>query len=154
MKRQFMCLLWMLILGVTAAAYGETMSVQVKAGDVRSTPSFLGKVLAKLPYGSPVAVTGQRGDWVGVSGGGVQGWMHRSALSEKRIVMKAGAANVNQYATSDELSLAGKGFSEEVEDAYKSRNPNVDFAWIDRMEAVTVSQNEMMRFLREGDVSP
>ncbi len=148
------CMLWLMAMGPATPAYGATLSVQVKAGDVRSTPSFLGNILAKLPYGARVAATGERGDWIGVAGGGVTGWMHRSALTEKEIVFKAGAADVDQYATSEEISLAGKGFSEEVENAYKSRNPNVDFTWIDRMEAITVSQNEMLRFLQEGQVRP
>jgi len=149
----FACMAWLMAMG-SAAAYGETLSVQVKSGEVRSTPSFLGKILGRLPYGTQVAATGERGDWLGISGAGVRGWMHRSALTDKKIVFKAGAANVNQYATSDELSLAGKGFNEEVEDAYKARNPSADFTWIDRMEAITVSQNEMLRFLREGAVQP
>ncbi len=144
---------WLAVMG-SVAAYGETLSVQVKSGEVRSTPSFLGKIVGRLPYGTQVSATGEQGDWLGVSGAGVQGWMHRSALTDKKIVFKSGAANVNQYATSDELSLAGKGFNEEVEDAYKARNPNADFTWIDRMEATTVSQNEMLRFLREGAVQP
>lgn len=144
---------WLAVMG-SVAAYGETLSVQVKSGEVRSTPSFLGKIVGRLPYGAQVASTGERGDWLGVSGAGVRGWMHRSALTDKKIVFRAGAANVNQYATSDELSLAGKGFNEEVENAYKARNPNVDFTWIDQMEAVTVSQSEMLRFLQEGAVRP
>ncbi len=149
-----LCVVGLVVAGLAPAAHGETMSVQVKAGELRSTPSFLGKVLSRLPYATQVAVSGERGDWLRVSGGGTQGWMHRSALSQKKIVFKAGAANVDQYATSDELSLAGKGFNEEVEAAYKARNPGANFAWIDRMEAVTVSQNEMIRFLQAGQVSP
>lgn len=137
-----------------AAAYGATLSVQVKSGEVRATPSFLGKIVARLPYGARVASSGAKGDWLSVSGGGAQGWMHRSALTNKKIVLKAGASDVNQYATSDELSLAGKGFNEEVEEAYKGQNPTVDFTWIDRMEAITVSQNDMRQFLREGAVNP
>jgi uncharacterized protein YraI len=148
------CVIGLLVVGLAAAALGETMSVQVKAGELRSTPSFLGKILSRLPYGTQVAVSGERGDWLRVSGGGTRGWMHRSALSQKKIVFRSGAANVDQYATSDELSLAGKGFNEEVEAAYKARNPGADFAWIDRMEAVTVSQSEMIRFLQAGQVSP
>lgn len=150
----FVCAMGLLMAGLTAAAYGESMSVQVKAGELRSTPSFLGKILARLPYGTQVAVNGEREDWLRVSGGGAQGWMHRSALSEKRITFRAGAADVDQYADREEIALAGKGFNEEVENAFKARNPGAEFAWIDRMEAVTVSQTEMMRFLQNGQVHP
>lgn len=148
------CAAWLMACFLAVPAFGETMSVQVKSGDLRSTPSFLGKILKSLPYGTAVEVAGDRGDWINVSGAGKTGWMHHSALTKKKIVMKAGAAEVDQYATSDELSLAGKGFNEEVEDAFKARNADADFTWIDRMEGFTVSQSEMVQFLKTGNVKP
>ncbi len=156
MKKPFLlaCAAWLMAVFLAVPAFGETMSVQVKSGDLRSTPSFLGKILKKIPYATPVEVAGDQGDWIKVSGAGTTGWMHQSALTKKKIVMKAGAADVDQYATSDELSLAGKGFNEEVEDAFKAQNADVDFGWIDRMEGFTVSQSEMVQFLKTGNVKP
>ena len=34
----------------------KIMSIQVKNGDVRSSPSFLGKIVAQLKYGDQVVV--------------------------------------------------------------------------------------------------
>ena len=156
MKKPFFlaCAAWLMAVFLAVPAFGETMSVQVKSGDLRATPSFLGKILKSVPYGTQVEVAGEQGDWIKVSGAGSTGWMHHSALTKKKIVMKAGAADVDQYATSDELSLAGKGFNEEVEDAFKAQNADVDFGWIDRMEGFTVSQSEMVQFLKAGNVKP
>ena len=50
---------------ITALATGlPSMSVQVKKGDVRSTPSFLGKIVARLSYGDQVQVQGAKGPWM------------------------------------------------------------------------------------------
>jgi len=142
-----------LMLAVNARA-AQTLSVQVKEGQMRSTPSFLGAIVAKPAYGDRVALIEDRGAWKKVSARGVQGWMHASALTTKNIVLKAGAANVQTGATGGEIALAGKGFSEEVEKQYKSQNRSVDFTWVDRMERFKVSPEEMQAFLKQGQVVP
>lgn len=137
------------------AAPQRTMSVQVKEGQVRSSASFLGAIVARLAYGERVEVVQDRGNWlrVAVRGGG-QGWMHASALTTKNIVLKAGTGDVQTSATSGEIALAGKGFSEEVEREYKQRNRSLDYTWVDRMERFQVSPEQMQAFLKEGNVVP
>ena len=61
-----------------------------------------------------------------------------------------GAADVEQSASDDELTLAGRGFNREVERTFQYQNPEVDFSWIDRMEKMVVSQDEIQKFLRDG----
>ena len=138
------------------AAEQKRMSVQVKKGAVRSTPSFLAKIIAKLDYGDQVVVTGERNSWSKIEMTGVikDGWIHSSALSSKKIVLNPGASDVEQAASDDELALAGRGFNEEVEQEFKSQNPDVDFTWIDRMEAMVVSQNQIQNFIKEGGLKP
>ncbi|MFO7666440.1 MAG: SH3 domain-containing protein [Desulfobacterales bacterium] len=137
------------------AQAANTMSVQIKEGQVRSTPSFLGKIVAKLAYGDRVEIIQDQGVWKKVAlRGGVQGWIHTSALSEKSIILKAGAKNVQTSATGGEIALAGKGFSEQVEKQYKSLNRNLDYAWVDRMEKFQVSPEQMQAFLKQGGVVP
>ncbi len=134
---------------------GNMMSVRVKSGQLRSAPSFLGKIVQNLAYGTQVQGIGENHGWFNVTApGGVRGWMHSSALTEKQIALKAGADNVSEYASGDELALAGKGFSKQVENEFRSKNPNLDFSWIDRMENYKVSQREMEQFLRQGDLRP
>jgi hypothetical protein len=91
---------------------------------------------------------------VGKSGTEIKGWMHASALTEKKIVLKPGAEDVQQAASSDELTLAGKGFNEQVEKSFKTKNPNVDFSGVDRMEKVVISQKEIQQFLQTGKLVP
>lgn len=87
-------------------------------------------------------------------GNNTQDWIHNSALTLKKIVLKPGAANVQTSASSGELALAGKGFSKKVENAFKGKNPNINYAWIDRMEKYVVSEKRIKQFLKEGELSP
>jgi uncharacterized protein YgiM (DUF1202 family) len=140
---------------VAAVAATRTLSVQVREGQLRERPSFLGKVTTAVAYGDRLTVLEERAGWSKVrSGGGAEGWIHTSALTEKRVVLKASDANVAAGASGEELALAGKGFNEEVEQAYRADNPQADYAWVDRMEAVVVNAEEAVAFLAAGDVAP
>ena len=139
----------------TLAAGPVAMSVQVKNGQMRATPSFLGSVVAPLSYGDRVQVVEQQGDWSKVTGpGGQTGWVHGSALTKKQIVMKAGGQNAPTAASGDELALAGKGFNSDIEADFKAKNRNIDFTWVDKMEKIKVAPESMQQFLKEGGVQP
>jgi hypothetical protein len=143
--------------GFAAFAVGQSiMSVQVKKGQIRLTPSFLGRIVALLSYGDRVYVLEQKGSWtkVGLSRGVSDGWIHSSALTRKKIILKAGAQDVQTAASSDELALAGKGFNQQVESEFRAKNPNLDFTWVDRMEKFVVSEKQMKKFLKKGEVFP
>lgn len=149
-----MVFVYLLLVFTGFAAPQKTMSVQVKEGQLRSTPSFLAEILAKPPYGDRVEIIQDKGPWKKVTNRGVQGWMHTSALTTKTIVLRAGAANVQTTATGGEIALAGKGFNEEVEKQYKNLNRNLDYAWVDRMEKFQVSSDQMQAFLKQGKLTP
>ena len=157
--RFYVLLVSCLVLLTVSAAVGEgrkEMSVQVKQGQVRATPSFLGKILATLSYGDRVEVLEDKGGWIRIvpPGKGSPGWMHSSALSEKRIVLKAGKKEAEVAASSGELALAGKGFNADVEAEFKRKHKEIDFTWIDRMQTIKVPQEKISAFLREGDLDP
>ena len=160
MKRHFpgvpVFLLVLLMASTTAGDASKTMSVQVKQGEVRATPFFLGKIVATLSYGDRVEVLESKESWFRVSpqGKSVTGWMHASALSEKRIVLKAGRQDAQAAASSGELALAGKGFNADVEAEFKTRNRTIDFSWIDRMQAMKVPPEKVTAFLQEGGLVP
>ena len=143
-----------LLLAVSASA-AEMMSVQVKTSQIRVQPSFLAKVVASVAYGDRVVVLGRQGIWTRIRDPkGRSGWMHSSALTEKKIVMTAGKNNVETAASSDELALAGKGFNSDVEAEFKTRNKDIDFTWVDRMEKIVITPRQMEGFLKKGEVNP
>jgi len=134
---------------------GQTMmSVQVKQGVVRSTPSFVGQVVGSLNYGERVTVLEQQPGWIRVSASGLTGWMHQSALTSKRIVLTASGTAAPTGASTDELALAGKGFNSDVEAQFKAQNREVDFEAVDRMEKRKATPEEISAFLAEGGVRP
>ncbi len=137
-------------------AQNQKMSVQIQDGKLRADPSFLGKILGSVAYGEPVSVIKQQDPWIYVSakGGKLTGWIHSSALSEKEIVLRSGDSDVRKTASQKEVSLAGKGFNADVEKEYKKRNPNLDFEWIDRMEKMVVSDEQIRQFIKDGKLSP
>lgn len=144
----------MMVAALAFAAAPTTMSVQVKNGQLRATPSFLGKIVAPVVYGAQVQVLETQGEWNKVSGAGATGWIHNSALSRKKIVMNAGQQTAQTGASSDELALAGKGFNSDIESQFKNGNKSVDYTWVDKMEKIKVSPEEVVAFLKEGGVKP
>ena len=158
MKIIRLCLQSIAAFCLLAAAYADStqlMSVQVKTTNLRAAPSFVGKAGATLAYGDRVEVTGTQGPWSQViAPGGRTGWLHTSALSAKKIVLKSGQETARTKASNDELALAGKGFNSDVEGEFKKQHRDIDFTWIDRMEKMRVSSADMEAFLKEGSVVP
>ncbi|MFI5368781.1 MAG: SH3 domain-containing protein [Spirochaetia bacterium] len=142
--------------GVVFAADQKQMSVTVKETPVRATASFLGKILGTLNYADRVTILDQPagGSWVKVRGpdGKLQGWVSLSALQDKTIVLKSGSENVAQGASTGEVALAGKGFNESVEKEYKSEG-KVDYTWVDRMEQIVVSPDQLAAFINQGGLA-
>ncbi len=137
------------------SATNEFLTVQVKQGQVRSTPSFLGSVTGTVAYGEKVELIEDKGAWKMVSIRKIKGWMHESALTTKTIALQAGKADVKTGATSSELALAGKGFNPKVEAEFKSKNKHLDYAAIDRMEKTyTLKPGQVQAFLKQGQVQP
>ncbi len=138
--------------GAVAVA-AKVMSVAVRDGQVRQTPSFLGKIVGKAAYGQHVGVDGEQGDWFKVSlPGGATGWMHRSALTTEQLALSGGAGTASGV-SGKEMALAGKGFSAQVEADYR-RTHGGNFAAINAMERISYSPTTLLAFLRKGDVRP
>jgi uncharacterized protein YgiM (DUF1202 family) len=157
LKAVFITVLFFALTGLTVYAIEQKMmSIQVKDGVVRSSPSFLGKIVTQLPYGERVSVQATKGAWYLIKKPekSTDGWMHSSALSMKKIVLKPGASDVQQAASSDEITLAGKGFNQRVENDFISRNPQIDFTWINKMEKTVIPQNQILAFIKEGQLTP
>ena len=56
--------------------------------------------------------------------------------------------------SSDEVALAGKGFTPEVENGYRSKHPEMDFAQVDKIEGFKVDPATLQAFIKEGDLKP
>ena len=147
--------LLLITLAVIAWAANQMQSVQVRSGKLRERPSFLGKVTAEVIYGDRIEVLDTRGPWSQVRDeNGATGWIHTSALTEKTVVLRSGDADAATTASGEELALAGKGFNDEVEERFRDENPDIDYAWVDRMEKMVVTADEAGEFLAAGGIQP
>jgi hypothetical protein len=134
----------------------KQMSIQVKVGQLRAQPNFLGKIVGSLPYGTRVTILQEQGDWLTVESEDktLKGWLHKSALNPKKIAFKAGPAGLNQV-SSDEVVIAGKGFNQQVEQEFKLGHADIDFRWVDKMEKeFGVPPEELQKFLQAGGITP
>ena len=139
-------------LAATAAWAAKEMSVQVRDGQLRNRASFLGTVVGTVAYGDRVTVNQTQAGWCEVTSAGKTGWIHESALTPKKVVLASGTTDARAGASGEEVALAGKGFSKEVEAEYKKQNKNVDYTWVDWMGRQTVPSEQLVEFLKQGDL--
>ena len=59
-----------------------------------------------------------------------------------------------QQTSSDEVALAGKGFTPEVETGYRSKHPEMNFAQVDAIEGFKVDPATLQAFIKEGELKP
>ena len=138
----------------TGAWAAKEMSVQVRDGQLRNRASFLGTVTGAVAYGDRVTVNQTQAGWCEVAtAAGKSGWIHESALTPKRVVLSSGANDARTGASGQEVALAGKGFSKEVEASYKSQNRDIDYTWVDWMGQQKVSHDQLVQFLKQGDLA-
>ena len=137
----------------TGAWAAKEMSVQVRDGQLRNRASFLGTVVGAVAYGDRVTVNQAQAGWCEVSIAGKTGWIHESALTPKKVVLASGEGDARTGASGEEVALAGKGFSKEVESEYKKQNPQLDFTWVDWMGRQTVAVEELVQFLKQGELA-
>ena len=76
---------------------------------------------------------GNYGKWTQVKSGSSTGWIASSSLTKKKITASSSKAN----ASAKEISLAGKGFTQEIENSYKNSS-GTDYASVDKIETITV----------------
>lgn len=129
----------------------ETLMVKVQTTHLRKEPKFYASTIVVLKAGEVVEKIGEANGWYKVrTAKGVVGWLHSSAVQTGKFDLAAMDKSLTTKATADEISLAAKGFSKQVEDDYKAKHSEADFAGVDRMLKVKVSQNQLLKFLKEG----
>jgi len=117
--------------------------VAVERAEVRSSTGFFAEGVGTLSLGDEVTVIRDSGRWSEVRAGSVGGWVASASLSPRRTV-RAGSA-----ITPGEVALAGRGFGREAENEY-GRESGLCYSPVDAMEAVSISEEELRRFIIEG----
>ncbi len=152
----------LVLLCLAGAALAAPLRVEQKNAQMRGNPSFLSPVVGTLTQGQTVEGLNAQGDWQQVrTPSGTTGWVPRSAVIASAGALKSSSgakvntgAQVNTGASASEMALAGKGFGASTEAEFRRANPNLDFAWVDRMERAQVPRSELQRFAQAGGLTP
>jgi len=150
MKKLFILMIMGLVIaGFLSAqvARGGTLYVAVKTVTLKSSTGFFASSKGTLNYGDVVTVLQVSGKFVEVrstANSSLTGWTASANLSAKQIV----SGNTTSV-SAKETALAGKGFNQEVENAYKTKE-NLNYADVDRVEATVVREEDLLSFLEEG----
>ena len=137
-------------LAAAQAQAGGTMYVSVKELDLKSGTGFFASTRGTINYGDRVTVIRVNGRFVEVrsaANSSITGWTASANLSTRPVV-----SGTSSTATAREVALAGKGFNQEVESSYRA-NHSLNYADVDRVEAITVDEAALRRFLEEGLLS-
>ncbi len=154
-KRILLALFALMSISVFAAEKfkkGDTVYVTSKTVAMKSGTGTFSKTVDNASYAEMLKVLSVKGNKVEVqkqTGSRASGWISNGSLTKKKIVAKGN----NVTASTEELALAGKGFSEEAENAYKASNANLDFDAVDAIEAIVVSEADMKDFISEGHLA-
>jgi hypothetical protein len=149
-----------LVLGLAAAGTGiaETLKVERPNMQLYQAPNFASPVLLPVPVGAEVTVLSRSGDWLQVSYQGKTGYMHQTAFPQTPPpavglpgLLTGGPVRETR---SDEVALAGKGFTPEVEAAYRQKNPGLNYAQVDLIESFRVDDRQLAAFIKEGGLTP
>jgi hypothetical protein len=141
-----------LLAGVPLLGAADLLSIQVKSTKLRSAPKFWAASVADLSLGDKVSPGRTQGDWIQATASGRTGWLHRTAVTSKDIVLSGGGSTVASTTSTEDVSMAGKGFNRTVETEYGSSR-GVNFGGVDAMSEHTVTPAELETFLREGKLA-
>ena len=147
-----------ILLGGAVPAAAGAMKVSQANQSLHAEPNFSGTPIAAVPQGSEVNVVTISGDWYKVEYQGNTGWIHRQAFAEVKTpkfslpgLLFGGGV---QQTKSDEVALAGKGFTPEVEASYRQKNPSLNYAQVDQVERFQVNPTQLAAFIKEGGLTP
>jgi len=138
------------VLVSTGFDVGDQAAVKVMRQYLYPTPAFYAQPLLELTLGQVLTVLEVGSSWYRVSATtSTSGWVHSTALA----AASSGSGTVGSGSggvTSDEVTLAGRGFNSDVEARYSTDNPQLDFAKVDAMEALEITSSQLEQFLVQG----
>lgn len=137
-----------------ALAAAGSVTVAVEQAKVRKNKAFYAPVVATVRFQQSLEAGPAEDGWLPVTVSGKPGWLHESAVASKAGKVRAGQWSGHAEATQEEVTLAGKGFNEDVERSYRSSRTGLDYAGVDAMEARVVEDAALGAFMRAGKTLP
>jgi hypothetical protein len=137
--KRSLVLLGGLLIVLLAMAADTVVVVKIQTTAIRQNPQFFAPALVTLKAGDKLTKISES-----------NGWIHSSALEVSKVNLLASNDPMKTQAKASEVALAGKGFNKQVEDSYKSKHTELNFALVDRMLQVKIASNQIEAFLRQG----
>ncbi len=135
--------------GVWAAPKsGDKITVRVLSAKVMARPMFIGTPAGSVSRGDQLVFQEAKGDWYRVSGS-FNGWIHKTNVVEGKVALSSTPGGGGS-ASREEVELAGRGFTPQVEEKYRQDNPNLDFRHVDAIEKTQIDPGELEAFVAEG----
>jgi hypothetical protein len=144
---------WLIAAGlllVASVAMAASVKVITQQAVIRKDKRFFAPPVVAVPYGEVLNELAREGDWLRVQYRGNQGWIHVSAVQEQKVELSSLMKSKAKETSQDEVALAGKGFTPEVEKAFRAKNPQMKYDLVDRIEGYRVSMEEVQMFVRDG----
>src|SRR5689334_2577550 len=126
MRRILLLLLVATGIALAAPKVGSSVTIRVMSAKVMKAPKFIGAAAGAVSRGDQLTVKEVKGDWYRVEGA-QSGWIHKSNVTEGKVALSSKPGGSGGSVNRDEVELAGRGFTPEVEQKYKQANPNLDF---------------------------
>lgn len=147
----------MFLLVFPSGGWSQNLTVSLSNQQLYSQPGFTSPPVMPVPQGAQVTLISRQGDWVQVEFQGKRGWLHKAAVAGGGppvggLPALLGSGPVRQT-THDEVALAGKGFTPEVEAGFRQKNPGLNYAQVDEVERFQVDPAKLQAFLQEGGLN-
>jgi hypothetical protein len=149
MRRLVIIFILLLLPGMAEA--GKMVKVKVQKSTIFQQPRFFSAVVASVEYGDQLEVLDELKDWIHVKFREQKGWIHKSSLTSAKFNLRTIFVGTSSpSATHDEVALAGKGFTPEVEGGYKESHPEMNYALVDQIETYDVESDSLYDFIMRG----
>lgn len=134
-----------------AYAAAESVYIKVKSTRLRSVAQHYAASLDTLVLGDSVQLLKRYQGWYEIKTlRGKIGYIHESAVSERKIVLTNSTGKNYGSSDSSDVVLAGKGFNQEVEKQFASQNPTLNFKAVDEIERIRVNESDLLAFVKAG----
>src|SRR5262245_25614028 len=143
-----LCTVAMTTLLWAAPKVGSTVTVRVMSAKVMKSPKFIGPSAGGVSRGDQLTIKEVKGDWYRVEGS-VSGWINRTSVMEGGVALSSKPGG-GGGASRDEVELAGRGFTPDVEEQYRGSHPDLDFSHVEAIEKTQIDFTELEAFVTEG----
>jgi hypothetical protein len=132
---------------------GDEVAISVQNQSIYPMPAFYASPAEPLNYGTLASIDQIDGEWFRITTSlGQVGWIHRTSVTGA-IQTTSGGTSAAGNVTSDEIMLAGRGFSLDIEETYAGDHPELNFSIVNNMETSwTISPEQLYQFLVEGNL--